>query len=119
LIVAVTAVVLLFKIQNFEAVTVSFFGAGITMPTSLLIIVVYALGMVSASALLGLLRVVPAVLPVPVPLGAGRHPLAGGFARRFPLLDGGGKSWSPVSGTSAVGGLGFVIAFLSRGKMLP
>jgi uncharacterized integral membrane protein len=56
LIVVVTAVVLLFKIQNFEAVTVSFFGAGITMPTSLLIIVVYALGMVSGSALLGLLR---------------------------------------------------------------
>ena len=43
LIVVVTAVVLLFKIQNFEAVTVSLFGAGITMPTSLLIFVVYTL----------------------------------------------------------------------------
>ncbi len=56
LIVVVTAVVLLFKIQNFEAVTVSLFGAGVTMPTSLLIIIVYTFGMVSGSALLGLLR---------------------------------------------------------------
>ena len=56
LIVVVTAVVLLFKIQNFDAVTVTLLGAGITMPTSLLIIVVYTLGMVSGSALLGLLR---------------------------------------------------------------
>ena len=56
LIVVVTAVVLLFKIQNFEAVTVSLFGASITMPTSLLVIVVYTLGMVSGSALLGVLR---------------------------------------------------------------
>ena len=56
LIVVVTALVLLFKIQNFEAVTVSLFGASITMPASLLIIVVYTLGMVSGSALLGLLR---------------------------------------------------------------
>ena len=56
LIVMVTAIVLLFKIQNFDAVTVSLFGAGITMPTSLLIIVVYTLGVVTGSALLGLLR---------------------------------------------------------------
>jgi uncharacterized integral membrane protein len=56
LIVVVTAVVMLFKIQNFEAVTVSLFGASMTMPASLLIIGVYALGMVSGSALLGLLR---------------------------------------------------------------
>jgi uncharacterized integral membrane protein len=56
LIVVVTAVVLLFKIQNFDSVTVSLLGASITMPTSLLIIGVYILGMVSGSALLGLLR---------------------------------------------------------------
>jgi lipopolysaccharide assembly protein A len=56
LIVVVTAVVLLFKIQNFEVVTLSLFGASIAMPTSLLVIVVYTLGMVSGSALLGLLR---------------------------------------------------------------
>lgn len=56
LIVLVTAVVLLFKIQNFDAVTVSLLGASMTMPTSLLIIVVYTLGMVSGSALLALLR---------------------------------------------------------------
>jgi putative membrane protein len=56
LIVVVTAIVLLFKIQNFEAVTVSLLGASMTLPTSVLIIVVYTLGMVSGSALLGLLR---------------------------------------------------------------
>ena len=56
LIVVVTALVLLFKIQNFDAVTGSLFGARITMPPSLLIIVVYILGMVTGSALLGLLR---------------------------------------------------------------
>ena len=56
LIVVVTAVVLLFKMQNFEVVTLSLFSASITMPTSLLVIVVYTLGMVSGSALLGLLR---------------------------------------------------------------
>ena len=56
LIVVVTAVVLLFKIQNFEAVTISLLGASVTLPTSVLIIGVYALGMVSGSALLGVLR---------------------------------------------------------------
>jgi putative membrane protein len=56
LVVVVTAVVLLFKIQNFEAVTISLLGASVTLPTSVLIIGVYALGMVSGSALLGVLR---------------------------------------------------------------
>ncbi len=56
LIVAITAVVLLFKIQNFTAVTVSLLGASVTMPVSLLIAGVYVLGMLTGSALLGLLR---------------------------------------------------------------
>ena len=56
LVVVVTAVVLLIKIQNFEAVTISLLGASVTLPTSVLIIGVYALGMVSGSALLGVLR---------------------------------------------------------------
>ncbi len=56
LIVAITALVLLFKIQNFSAVTVSLFGASLTMPVSLLIIGVYVLGMFTGSALFGLIR---------------------------------------------------------------
>jgi len=56
LIVAVTVVVLAFKIQNLTAVTVSLFGASLTMPVSLLIVGVYILGMLTGSVLLGLVR---------------------------------------------------------------
>ena len=56
LIVIVTAVVLLFKVQNFTSVTVSLFSMSLTMPASLLVIGVYILGMVSGSALWSLLR---------------------------------------------------------------
>ncbi len=55
-IVAVTAVVLLFKVQNLSAVTVSLFSASLTMPVSLLVLGVYILGMVTGSALWSLLR---------------------------------------------------------------
>ena len=43
--VAITAVVILFKIQNLDAVTVSLFSISVTMPTSLLVFLVYVLGM--------------------------------------------------------------------------
>ena len=56
LIVVVTAVVLLFKIQNLTSVTVSLFSMSLTMPVSLLVIGVYILGMLSGSALWSLLR---------------------------------------------------------------
>lgn len=56
MIVVVTVLVLLFKIQNLTAVTVSLFGASMTMPVSLLIIAVYILGMFTGSAVFGLLR---------------------------------------------------------------
>jgi uncharacterized integral membrane protein len=56
LVAIITAVILLFKIQNFTAVTVSLLGASVTMPVSLLIAGVYVLGMLTGSALLGLLR---------------------------------------------------------------
>jgi uncharacterized integral membrane protein len=56
LIVVVTAVVLLFKIQNLTSVTVSLFSMSVTMPVSLLVIGVYILGMLSGSALWSLLR---------------------------------------------------------------
>lgn len=56
LVVAFTALVLLFKIQNLETATVSLFTASITLPVSLLVIGIYVLGMVTGGALLGLLK---------------------------------------------------------------
>ena len=55
--IALAAVVLLvFKIQNLSAVTVSFLGADFTMPVSFLILGVYVLGMLTGSSVYGLLR---------------------------------------------------------------
>jgi len=56
LIVAFTALVLMFKVQNFETATVTFFSISITLPVALLLIGVYVLGVVSGGALLALLR---------------------------------------------------------------
>jgi uncharacterized integral membrane protein len=56
LIVAVAVVVLAFKIQNLATVTVSLFGTSITVPTSLLVIGVYILGMLTGGPLVGLVR---------------------------------------------------------------
>ena len=55
--IALAAVVLLvFKIQNLSAVTMSFLGADFTMPVSFLILGVYVLGMLTGSSVYGLLR---------------------------------------------------------------
>jgi uncharacterized integral membrane protein len=48
--------VLLFKVQNLDLVTVSFLSTSFTLPISILIILVYILGMVTGSSLLGLMR---------------------------------------------------------------
>lgn len=56
LIVLMTAVVLLFKVQNLTNVTVSLFSMSLTLPVSLLIFGVYVLGMLTGSALWSLLR---------------------------------------------------------------
>lgn len=56
LIVAFTAVVLLFKFQNLEAVTVSLFSANLTLPLSVLIFAVYVLGMLSGGFIVSLLK---------------------------------------------------------------
>jgi uncharacterized integral membrane protein len=56
LIVAFTALVLLFKVQNFESATVSLFSLSVTLPVALLVIGVYVLGMVTGGALFALLR---------------------------------------------------------------
>ena len=56
LIVAFTAIILLFKIQNLETATVSLFNMRVTLPVSLLVIGIYILGMFTGGALLGLLK---------------------------------------------------------------
>ena len=56
LIVLLTAVVLLFKFQNLTSVTISLLGISATLPLSTLAILVYVLGMVTGSALFGLVR---------------------------------------------------------------
>jgi uncharacterized integral membrane protein len=50
------AVVLLFKVQNLETVTVSFLGASMSMAVSVLILIVYVLGMLTGGFALALLR---------------------------------------------------------------
>jgi uncharacterized integral membrane protein len=56
LIVVITAIVLLFKIQNLQAVTVSLFSASVTLPVSLLVFGIYVLGMLTGGSVLALLR---------------------------------------------------------------
>jgi uncharacterized integral membrane protein len=56
LILLAVGILLLFKVQNLAAATVSFLGADFTMPVSFLIFVVYVLGMLTGSSVFGLLR---------------------------------------------------------------
>jgi uncharacterized integral membrane protein len=55
LIALFTAVVLLFKVQNVDTVTVSLFTFSMTLPLALLIVGVYLLGMLTGSFLWQLL----------------------------------------------------------------
>jgi uncharacterized integral membrane protein len=56
LIVVFTAIVALFKFQNLDGVTVSLFTASFTLPVSILVFLVYVLGMLTGGSLLALLR---------------------------------------------------------------
>ena len=56
LIVAFTAMVLLFKFQNLDAVTISLFSASLTLPLSVLVIAIYVLGMVTGGFIVSLLK---------------------------------------------------------------
>jgi uncharacterized integral membrane protein len=56
LIVLVTAMVVLFKFQNLSSVTISLFTLQLSMPASVLVLIVYVLGMVTGGATLSLLR---------------------------------------------------------------
>jgi uncharacterized integral membrane protein len=56
LIVVLTAAVLLFKVQNLEQVTVSFLSASFTLPVSVLLVLIYVLGMLTGGFVLALVR---------------------------------------------------------------
>jgi uncharacterized integral membrane protein len=56
LIVALVAIIATFKIQNLEAVTVTMLSFSMTMPTSLLVFLIYVLGMLTGGSLLALVR---------------------------------------------------------------
>jgi len=56
LIVVFTGLVVLFKFQNLEAVTISLFGMRMTLPASILVFLVYVLGMLTGGCMLALLR---------------------------------------------------------------
>jgi uncharacterized integral membrane protein len=56
LIVALSAIVILFKFQNLDMVTVSLFAASVTMPVSVLVLLIYLLGMFTGGFLLALVR---------------------------------------------------------------
>ena len=56
LIILFIAVVALFKFQNLEAATVSLLSFSVTLPVSILVIVIYVLGMLTGGFLVALLR---------------------------------------------------------------
>lgn len=46
----------MFKFQNLDSVTVSFISMSINLPTSILVIIVYILGMLTGGSVAGFLR---------------------------------------------------------------
>jgi lipopolysaccharide assembly protein A len=56
LIAVAAGMVILFKFQNLEAVTISLFSASITLPTAVLVLLIYVLGMLTGGSLLALMR---------------------------------------------------------------
>jgi uncharacterized integral membrane protein len=50
------AVIVLFKFQNLETVTVTLFSASFTLPVSVLVLLIYVLGMLTGGFLLALVR---------------------------------------------------------------
>ena len=58
LIVVFTGLVLLFKFQNLETATISLFSASITLPMSILVFLIYVLGMLTGGCLLRAAQIV-------------------------------------------------------------
>ncbi len=55
-IVVFAGAIIVFVAQNFQLVTMSFFGLSATIPLALLAVIIYLLGTVTGSSLLALLR---------------------------------------------------------------
>jgi lipopolysaccharide assembly protein A len=56
LIAVAAGIVILFKFQNLESVTISLFSASIALPASVLVLLIYVLGMLTGGSLLALMR---------------------------------------------------------------
>jgi len=56
LIAILAAIIILFKVQNLESVTVSLFSASVALPVSVLVLLIYVLGMLTGGFLLALVR---------------------------------------------------------------
>jgi lipopolysaccharide assembly protein A len=56
LVVVFTAIVVLFKFQNLETATVSLFSVSATLPVSILVFLIYVLGMLTGGFMYSLLR---------------------------------------------------------------
>jgi lipopolysaccharide assembly protein A len=56
LIASLAAIVILFKVQNLESVTVTLFAASVTLPVSVLVLLIYVLGMLTGGFMLALVR---------------------------------------------------------------
>jgi len=56
LIICAAGLVILFKFQNLEAVTISLFSGSMTLPTSVLVLLIYVLGMLTGGSLIALMR---------------------------------------------------------------
>jgi uncharacterized integral membrane protein len=56
LIALFAAVIVLFKFQNLETATVTIFSASFTLPVSVLVLLIYVLGMLTGGCLLALVR---------------------------------------------------------------
>lgn len=56
LIALFAAIVVLFKVQNLESVTVSLLTVSVTLPVSVLVLLIYVLGMLTGGFLLAMMR---------------------------------------------------------------
>lgn len=56
LIALFAAIVILFKVQNLDSVTVSLFTVSVTLPVSVLVLLIYILGMLTGGFLLAMMR---------------------------------------------------------------
>lgn len=56
LIATFVAIVILFKVQNIDTVTVALFGATVTLPISMLVLLIYLLGALTGGSVFALMR---------------------------------------------------------------